>query len=153
MARDHIVDKAEWARGPWDSEPDREEWRSHGLPCLIVRAERGGNLCGYVGVPPGHPWHGKEWSEIGARVHGGLTYSERCWKDGPICHVPQPGEPDDVWWVGFDCAHAWDSCPGTEARMRKLGFGPIPNTAYRGIDYVRAEVEDLAKQAAEAARG
>jgi hypothetical protein len=85
-------------------------------------------------------------------VHGGLTYADRC--QGDICHVPAPGEPDDVWWFGFDCAHCWDVSPGTDALMKKLG-SEEPNvrrlddrTMYRDLAYVRAECESLAAQLA-----
>lgn len=72
--------------GPWKDEPDRVEWRCLGFPCLIVR-NNSGALCGYVGVPPAHPWHGKKYDEVGAEVHGGLTYSRPCEEGGNICDV------------------------------------------------------------------
>lgn len=131
-------DKSVWPPGPWHEEPDRLEWRSEGLPCLIVR-NRLGALCGYVGVSEGHPWHGKSADEIEASAHGGLTYAAAC--EGHICHVPLPGEPDSVWWVGFDCLHGGDEAPGMLGRG--LGFGGT----YRSVFYVRGEVEALAKQA------
>ena len=49
-----------WPRGPWDAEPNRVEWRAHGLACLIVRSDGTGSLCGYVAVPPGHPAYGQD---------------------------------------------------------------------------------------------
>jgi hypothetical protein len=57
-------DKSEWARGPWDHEPDKMQWQDEatGLPCLIVRGPAGA-LCGYVGVGPTHPWFGIGYSE------------------------------------------------------------------------------------------
>ncbi len=153
------VDRKGWPSGPWDNEPDKLEWRapsSPSYPCLIVRSPTGA-LCGYVGVPPGHPAHGKDHGcleDVGS--HWGLTYSGAC--SGNVCHVPEPGESDDVWWLGFDCAHAGDYCPGLEARlgMRPGRRGPEPyvepgpGTAfwdadrYRDVDYVRACVNDLA---------
>lgn len=122
---EYKIDKTDWPRGPWDDEPDRVEWRSKGtprLPCLIVRGGIPGSLCGYIGVPPGHPWHGKEYDAIepDPDCHGGLTYSGKC--AGAICHVPVQGESDDVWWLGFDCAHANDYRPATAGRAAKLGF-------------------------------
>lgn len=39
----------------WDQEPDRKHWVQQGLDCLIVRNLMGA-LCGYVGVPPSHPY-------------------------------------------------------------------------------------------------
>jgi len=66
-----------------------------------------------VAVPPGHPFHGKGWKEVEdhLEIHGGITYAEAC--AGHICHVPEPGEPDNVWWLGFDCAHAFDRRPAS----------------------------------------
>jgi hypothetical protein len=54
--------KDEWGPGPWHNEPDRVDFESHGLPCLILR-NRGGALCGYVAVPPEHPLHGVAHNE------------------------------------------------------------------------------------------
>ena len=132
-----------WPRGPWDNEPDRIEWEASGYPALIVRNHTGA-LCGYVGVPNGHPAYGKGYDEIPVyEVHGGLTYTDRCC--GPICHVPKPGESDDVWWVGFDCQHGMDDAPGL---MRYEMRGPARHYprlgTYKTVDYVRAEVEKLA---------
>jgi hypothetical protein len=130
------VDKSSWPRGSWDHEPDRREWEHAGFPCLIQRVSSGG-LCGYVAVPPGHSWHSKHYDEIDADVHGGLTYAQPC--EGNICHVPKPGEPDNVWWLGFDHAHSNDLCPGI-AFMARDGV-------YRDFDYVSRGVESLAEQA------
>ena len=136
---EHYIDKSEWAPGPWHQEPDKIEWRHNGLPCLIVRGPSGA-LCGYVGVPPGHPWHGADGGvgEPGLDVHGGITYGDRCQADGKICHVARPGEPDDVWWLGFDCAHYGDAIPSRTGDWRLMG-------TYKDIAYVRREVERLAE--------
>lgn len=60
---------------------------------------------GYIGIPPEHPWYGKDYDDIDANVHGGLTYSNPC----------KPREkPDGYWWIGFDTAHLNDNqhnCP------------------------------------------
>jgi hypothetical protein len=58
------VDKSSWARGPWDSEPDKRQWRDDetGLPCLIVR-NHSGAWCGYVGIGEGHPFYGKSYGD------------------------------------------------------------------------------------------
>jgi hypothetical protein len=149
------IDRTGWPSGPWDGEPDRVEWRHQGLPCLAVRGPLGA-WCGYVGVPPGHPWHGQGYDAVDAEAHGGLTYAAACARH--VCHVPAPGEPADVWWVGFDCGHAEDRIPGMEAAYAAMGLrlrpSPWPGVevAYRDLTYVRAEVEDLARQALEAQR-
>lgn len=99
---ERTIDKSDWQRGPWDSEPDKKQWRDEatGLPCLIVRHPTSGHLCGYVGVSKGHPLYEKEDGAVS--VHGGITLATKC--DGHrICHKVEPGEDDDVWWLGFDC--------------------------------------------------
>ena len=92
--------KEEWGTGPWQDEDDRYEWRRGDLVCLIIRNPAGA-LCGYVGVPEGHPWHGQPYGDLDADVHGGLTYSGGC--QGHICHEPKSGE-GEVWWLGFATA-------------------------------------------------
>jgi len=142
------VSKSTWDEGPWQTEPDRKEWRDEatGLPCLIVRSPVTGSLCGYVGVPPDHPWHGKDHDAIDVQVHGGLTFSAPCDKGGLICHVPQPGEPADVWWLGFDCAHAFDLMPGINALLPERH---LVDCTYRDMAYVERQCAQLAAQVAE----
>lgn len=146
--KERVIDRTGWASGPWDSEPDRIQWKTAaGLPGLIVRNYHGA-LCGYAAVPPDHPLHGADYEKPEVRVHGGLTYSAPCAEDDAICHVPEPGEPDDVWWFGFDCGHYRDLSPGMSAVLRKAGLSPVPSMGevYRTVDYVTAEVELLARQ-------
>jgi hypothetical protein len=137
-----------------------------GLPCLIVRGPVGA-LCGYVGVPVGHPWHGLGYDDVGngpepedydpdwyPDVHGGLTYAGACRHTSDpasgICHVPEPGEPDDVWWLGFDCAHYGDKTNiSSPAHIRDRY--PHAGDVYRDVAYVKAECARLAQQAAKAA--
>lgn len=154
---EHKVDRTGWAKGPWDQEPDRIKWKTKaGLPALMVRVNHGA-WCGYVAVPPGHPLHGKSYGdeEVDALgVHGGITYGAAC--AGKVCHVPEPGEPDDVWWLGFDCGvHGGDLAPGTEACGWGLagifGSGDLGRRSfgeYRDVAYVQAEAESLAVQLA-----
>jgi hypothetical protein len=157
-----FVDRSGWDSGQWDDEPDRIEWRDTRatpiLPCLIVR-NGGGALCGYVGVPPGHPWHGRDYSYDGGnnpvndiRVHGGVTYASKCQEDGHICHFAQPGEADDVWWIGFDCSHSGDYRPRDSMLNRKYGWCSHGET-YKNVGYVRVEIELLVNQARSAAKG
>jgi hypothetical protein len=149
------MDKSTWGPGPWQNEPDKEQWQDQatGYACLIKRSGLSGALCGYVGVPEGHPWHGKHYEDVDADAHGSLTYASSC-QEGPegetICHVPAPGEPEPLWWLGFDCAHAWDLGPAMEARERERGWPPIhmPDTTYKTVGYVKAECARLAGQAA-----
>lgn len=65
-----------------------------------------------------------------------------------ICHVPEPGEPDHVFWFGFDTGHAFDFAPGMRAALRHTGLPDIPGETYRDLNYVRAECRLLAAQLA-----
>lgn len=167
------IDKSAWGDGPWQSEPDKRQWRDDatGLPCLIVRNPSGGNLCGYVGVPASHPFHGIGYGDRAptlpcgeycsddhhyscspsavTEVHGGLTFSDGCRHGGDpskgICHVPGSGEPDDIWWFGFDCAHCDDLSPGYLSRYPSHRD---PTDIYRDAAYVATECASLARQLA-----
>jgi len=150
-------EKATWGPGPWTDEPDKEQFTDEGtgLPCLVKR-NHFGSLCGYVGVSEGHPWFAKDYSDLPANVHGGLTFADFCQEGDEaqaICHIPGPGEPDRVWWLGFDCGHAWDVAPAMDAREHGRGWEPIrmPDTSYKTVGYVKAELARLAAQAAAAA--
>lgn len=179
------IDKSSWLDGPWQSEPDKRQWRDEatGLPCLIVRSPSGGNLCGYVGISKGHPLYEKSYSDripvpsrddvkIGPNfspialllessreddgccaidvlldVHGGITFGAHCHahpegEGRGVCHVVEAGEDDHVWWLGFDCAHAWDVSPAYD-------FSRGPDSSYRDFAYVESEVTKLAQQLAE----
>jgi hypothetical protein len=194
-----VIDKSDWKRGPWNDEPDKIQWQDEatGLPCLIVRGPSGA-LCGYVGVAPDHPWHGKGYDELhevaDIEVHWGLTFAHGCaeisrdkwqvWRQRQygrrdeaakypvgdaardlkeraveledfdawqkraaaryICHVAAPGEPDPVWWFGFDCAHSGDICPS----HTRYSFGSFGDEEYRTISFVEDECRSLARQLA-----
>ena len=147
-------DKSLWGDGPWVGEPDRVEFEVAGFPTLVRRGI-GGAWCGYVGVPPAHPWFGKDYDEIGADVHGGLTYARECDEhpeDG-VCHLTE--DEDTIWWLGFDCGHCGDVLPAMDYRLRQaLGedrpsladLSPWPVT-YKDLAYVVGEITSLALQA------
>lgn len=148
---DRLIDRVGWEPGPWDDEPDRAEWvdETTGYPCLVKRNQFG-VWCGYVAVPPGHPLHGGGAETPDVSVHGGLTYAAPCQAHGPddadlaICHVPDPGQPDDVWWFGFDCGHCFDYQPGMAARIPDQYL--FQDCTYRPLSYARAECAGLAAQ-------
>lgn len=187
-----LYDRSDWPdedRG-WGDEPDKAQWTDPdtGMACLAVRNKLGA-WCGYVGVPPGHPFHGKNYDQclhgevcpdredeakgycgktIEGRldVHGGITFANGC-AEGPdepdhprICHVPEPGQTGDVWWLGFDCVHAWDYAPGMHtksyARMAAVRFPEAPDYEevtmkdhYWTLDELQEECASLAEQLAE----
>ena len=102
-----------------------------------------GYRCGYVRVPLGHPWHGKSYWDLNVDVHGDLSFAEA---DVP-CDAPGA---DTDWWIGFDCAHAFDA-PDPELVL------VLPNQAFRVMEaevrtqaYAEAECHSLCQQASTA---
>jgi hypothetical protein len=157
------IDKSTWGVGPWTVEPDKLQWSdpATGLPCLARRSPRMGNWCGYVGVAPGHPLHGLGYGDLDLDVHGGLTFAGGCDVEDPehgICHRPAPGEPEEVWWFGFDLGHAFDVAPAMDAYLRSMpgltssetlyaGY-PGRRPVYRTLAYVQEQCAHLAAQLA-----
>lgn len=78
---------------------------------------------GYVAVPPEHPYFGKDYDDIDAEVHGGITFT----KDSDTVKKHWDNLPDDIefldgateipsgWYIfGFDTMHYGDTletCP------------------------------------------
>lgn len=168
------VDKRGWGPGAWQGEPDKIQWVDGptGLDCLMVRQPSTGHWCGYVGVPEGHPTFEKDYDNVRIgpcldddhwthepscyiEVHGGLTFAGPCQEDAEeghgVCHVAEPGRPERIWWLGFDCAHLRDLSPARRARKREHGWPTLEidlRDVYRDRAYVEAEVVDLARQLA-----
>jgi hypothetical protein len=97
--------------------------------CIIVRNTSGNMswLCGYIALPPGHPWHGLGYDDVDATVHGGLTFAS----PADECHFA--GVPVESWVLGFDCAH--------------YGDGMFGEASPRGEAYVTSELANLSAQA------
>lgn len=152
------IDKRGWPRGEWDNEPDKWQYMDDetGFPCLIVRNDFGA-LCGYVGVSQSHPFFKKDRTKLsdkGLHSHKGISFTDHCqvYPDAEmtgICHKVEPGENDNVWWIGFDCAHL-----GTDIiPMMMHSFEWIMHKPeYRNIAYVKDTVSLLAKQLAACAK-
>lgn len=147
------IDKSKWGDGPWQNEPDAEEFVHLGVRCLIRRHSRVGSFCIYVVVPEGHPWHGAHNRDEGItqiRVHGGITFT------GTLDFY------GDVYLVGCDMNHGGDFAPGHDFVMRQLAESSLDLTdpepfdtrklKYKTIDYVRDEVKELALALVEAAK-
>lgn len=154
MKECRTIDKSTWGEGPWLGEPDKIQWQDEatGLVCLMVRQPTHGAWCGYVGVPPGHRHYEKPYHDVEVAIHGGLTFDGFCQEDAAegegICHTPEPGQPDRVWWLGFDCAHGWDLRPGSEIDALLFIETTDPGAEYRDVAYVREQVTRLAAQLA-----
>jgi hypothetical protein len=170
-----IIDRSKFPPGPWDAEEDRYEWWYKEYPCIIMR-NGAGSLCGYIGLPPGHPWYNRSYGSLcgwddddshpsyDIDVHGGLTYSdsdrthELTPKPPPrlrkivVLGAPPPKPlaapiPFEAWWLGFDAGHSFDLVPLLASRGLSMD-----GSRYRTFEYVKAEVEKLADQAIEAVR-
>lgn len=156
-----FIDKSDWGHeGEWLEEPDKCQWIDEDTkyPCLIVRNPNGGNLCGYAGVTEDHPWFGINYQDPAPgyehhidciiSVHGEVNYSSFCQdndKEHGVCHIPEPGATDRVWWFGFDCAHCQDISPQYQYRFGNWSKIEESRT-YKNIEYVRKETESLAAQ-------
>lgn len=143
------INKSSWRDGPWKSEPDKMQWTDEatGYPCLIKRSPIGA-LCGYVGIEETHPAFGQGYDDVDTDVHGGLTFANR-YQEGPIedqpkliCHIPDAGEPHNIWWLGFDCAHTNDLTPRFLPDEEIFTVRGI----YRDVSFVKNECQRLAKQ-------
>lgn len=139
-----------WPPGPWDGEPDKVQWpdAATNLPCLAVRHPTSGHWCGYVGVAEGHPMFRKGWDDAyHLGMHGGPTFAKMCQpgesEETGVCHIPGLGEPEHVWWIGFECAHSGDLSPYDAMRAWDRPFGE-----YRPLAYVQDQCRNLAAQLA-----
>lgn len=142
----------------------REEHRFEhaGLQCSVVLTGMG-HHCGYVGLPPEHPWFGKSYSdtvivpqEIIKRLIdvdkvgilnvfcAGIKNDQESLDRGEIelvlavdVHggITYAGEGEGLWWLGFDCAHSDDG--------KQRG-----DPGWKGRAYAEAETRSLADQLA-----
>lgn len=165
-----LIDRAMWAAGPWDREPeDRIQWgdKATGLPCLMIRAPTGA-WNGYVGIGPEHPGYGLEID--GLPAHRGIVYHSftndvhyiepEPWGDLPI-DENHPETLIDIirlrpmlWFFGFDAAHGRDIVPGLDAMMARHASQAFINdqalsaydrgSAYRDTAYIKKCCADLA---------
>ena len=149
-----FIDKTNWPKGPWLTEPDHVMWindDSGGYRC-VMRRNLIGAWCGFVGIPPTHTLYmvpHTDPSYCYVDVHGDVTFSG--FKDmESVLFSP----PTKTWWVGFDAMQDTDLCPGagsvipvTKARRIKGKVSTIEQE-YRDMEYIQNEVNFLAVQLA-----
>lgn len=174
------VPKEEWGPGEWQDEPDDlQVWTTtSGLKACAIRNEMTGTWCGYVVVPPTHPWWEREytWCTEGceeqpkkeapallASMHGLLEELDRFRCEtydhhlegkvnvhGGVTYTGRLFGSDD-WLIGFDCAHCYDYSPGLAALMAKLSGKSREKSemeTYKTLAYVKEQCEELAVQVA-----
>lgn len=146
----HFIDKSKWHKGEWENEPDKIQYTdpATGFPCLIVRTTLG-HLCGYVGVNNQHKYFEKGYDEIPVDIE--LTYSDLCQpstdeNQHTICHIPGKGETDNIWWLGFDCAHLGEISPGMSFYGNENLGSMCKGEIYKNMNYVKKEISSLARQ-------
>ena len=134
-----------------------------------------GHLCGYLGIPPMHPWYGHHYDDLDVDVHGGLTFGA----------ASRYGHPATVAWLAkreaaatgpsfytrrlaLEQEHAgqatnypietemdiwwlgFDCAHSGDASRPGSGYQSIGGGVFRDESYVRGELADFARQAAAA---
>jgi len=140
------IDKSDWGDGPWQTEPDTAFWIDEptGFPCHAMRHVYFGCWCGYLGLPPKHPWYSLKRRHIpliGPRVVNADGFA-------PI----ERGTKPVYRWLGFDCMHGGvegDFAPGmwatTKAAMPHWDSDYLGT--YRTLDWVKEGLQFMAAQA------
>jgi len=128
-AYDLVEEKKGWGPGVWQDEPDAVVFsvrtENGALWCSLRRTPLG-HWCGYIAVPPGHPWHGyKDSWAVPGDVHGGVTFAEGEEEGAGPC-----------WIIGWDANHWGDCTP-------RFGEGGT----YRDVGFAYEETLSLARQA------
>jgi hypothetical protein len=104
----------------------------------------GGYLCGYIFIPPKHPWFqtvDDMYEGLPCQVHYGLTYGQFDKDSG--CYV-----------IGFDCSHCFDIVPSMEllkksSYLKKNLTGKF-NSTYKNMDFCINECKSMIDQAIDA---
>lgn len=130
-----------WPDGPWDEEPDRQEWTAAGFAACVVRHREMGHLCGYLRIPNSILNEAKELVDC--------TFEDSFPEDAKAEHVPKPTwwDPQQVageTWAGFDCAHWQDLYPAMESTLSRMG---VINFHYHAFHEVIGAVEKWADAA------
>lgn len=99
--------KTDWGPGPWDSEPDYEEFVFSGLRC-VLRRRGSGTWVGAIGVP-------SEWIDVIEKFILRASLSRNTWEVKSTIHQPYVVANKDVadllssekypvcgLWVSFD---------------------------------------------------
>lgn len=142
---------------------DRTDFESHGLQCHVILTDMG-HYCGYVRVPPEHPWSGKSYNDTVPVPESVIkrpidvdrigVFNLFCASEPTVdaCEltlavdvhggITYAGSEHGGWVFGFDCAHSGDArSPDTEDEY----------STWRDFDFAKNETEDLARQLADVA--
>lgn len=159
-----MSNEPKYGRGPWNDEPDTEDFEHAGLTCRIVRTKSTGALCGYVRVPQSHPLHEVEYNApvpeslkgVGQSILSGTIGKRGIMSvitanldvlsvdllfdvHGSLTFSGELHGFPGSHWYGFDCGHYRDLLP---AFLKDAEH----DCMYRDIEYVRGECRSLAEQ-------
>ena len=121
-----------------------------GYPCVVLFMPMGFRN-GYVGLPKGHKYHGKDYDSIPVDCHCGLTYGD---------YGLHAQEDKDTYWIGFDCGHC---CDGFDLEKLEEYYGNTEHNKanqimrnyheminkehqFRTLDYVKSECMKIVEQ-------
>lgn len=108
-----------------------------GYDCVVL-FNRNDIRCGYVFVPKGHKYFGKDYGEVDIDCHCGITYGG--WG------LPNTDE-NEQWVIGFDCGHFED---GTDVEAIKRYFNREPWYIFDGevrtVEYCENECKKIVDQ-------
>ena len=143
-----------------------KEWTCCGFLCLSVTTGMG-HRCGYVGIDRYHRLYGVGYSQESDLLEAvnsgikGITPENFFYVHGGLTFADKRKEYPDLWFFGFDCAHAGDlpdeslmeNLPDYTKKVL-LGHGTISDggTVWT-LDMVVAECESLAQQLNEVMSG
>ncbi len=124
-------------------EPDRIEFDSNNLKCVIKRHHMG-FLLAYVFLPKHNVFFGKEDHELNTILKNKVT---------EISYTEE--QPDGTWAVGIDFGHINDFVPyeqNSEMKIlfnkmaKSLGFSLPTEKDYKTINYAMKAISDIAEQ-------
>ncbi len=102
--------------------------------------------CGYVGVTNKHKFYLKGYDDVKPKgdyldVHGGLTFTG--FFDNGI--KTNTKDVKKLWFIGFDCAHAGDTCMCFKFDNEKLNQ-LMHGETYKDLNYVIKEIKRMVNQ-------
>ena len=92
-----------------------------------------GYACGYVGVPPEHPWYGKTYFGDNQlpdiEVHRGVT-----WANPYIGADTTYMNDGKTWWIGFDTAHDCDTMENCNRAYCETQLASLKQQAFDALN-------------------
>jgi hypothetical protein len=128
-----------WGYGEWVEEPDIIIFNYKGFDCKVIRVAAkeifseelsvfGGHFCGYIKIPPEHPFYHKSFDDVDLDIYGGLT----------INAISQ----DDEHWIAFDCCNCNDVVPSEKIKKFII---EIYSEFYKSHKMILADISDKLK--------